>query len=95
METKCACEKCQFCIVEKIEIRKPVPFPKPRTFLGIPIEMPIYEPAVIMAHVFGGEPTGKFRKEFWCVAMPEKVQVTDRKETCMYFKEKQNESRTI
>lgn len=89
MEIKCNCKKCKFCVVEKKEIREPVPLPKPRTFFGIPIE--IYDPIAILPHLLATRPTGKFRKEFWCVAMPKKIQITGRKETCFYFKEVNNE----
>ncbi len=83
----CACEKCKFCVVEKKEIREPVSLPEPRTFLGIPIET--YNPIAIIPYLLATRPTGKFRKEFWCVAMPEKIQITGRKATCTYFKKKQ------
>lgn len=85
------CEKCRYCVLEKEEIMAPPTLPKPKTFLGIPVQ--IYDPIAVMIYFSARCPTGKFRDKFFCYAGPEKVEVTDRKYKCMYFDERSENNR--
>lgn len=63
------CEKCRYCVLEKEEIMAPPTLPKPKTFLGIPVQ--IYDPMAVMIYFSARCPTGKFRDKFFCYAGPE------------------------
>ena len=47
------CEKCRYCVLEKEEIMAPPTLPKPKTFLGIPVQ--IYDPMAVMIYSQGAQ----------------------------------------